>query len=508
MGAALPKPVCTTVLERHGSPDFRVGLAEMNGWRMNMEDAHVVHTGDGEGFFGILDGHGSAECSAWCAQRLHEVLAAHGCPTNDAAAKKMCLDIDAAFLRTGKSGGTTAAMCAVRRPAPGGKYRLHVINAGDSRVLLSRANGSIIDGGGTDGGLTTDHKPNHPVERERIERCGGQVVLAAGGVHRVNGGLSVSRGFGDGEYKKTGGPSQEDRPVTANPEMGHFECDSSDFLVIVCDGVSEGAFTNAEVCELAAKVLKETNGDVAKAAEAVILRALDRNSKDNISCMIVLFGGPPAGSGRAMGRHRESSTSFSAGNAPAAFTLGKQRELQPGSLVGSENASFVKAYVVMCERGGMSFAEATEKRYELLLKRKGTPAAREEDETELELIGKPEGAEGSAQRKGWFEQWAKRCQERSDEERRLGPLSVGQRIRVTGDDGLSKRALLMAFDGDDAYEVEYEAGGEAVVPAAKCSTAACPRLQGDARCKVPDTPTRRHWAFAFRDGADKGRQHR
>ena len=64
----------------------------------------------------------------------------------------------------------------------------------------------------------------------------------------------------------------------------------------------------------------------------------------------------------------------------------------------------------------MSFAEATEKRYDLLLKRKGTPAAREEDETELELIGKPEGAEGSAQRKGWFEQWAKRCQERSDED--------------------------------------------------------------------------------------------
>ena len=180
--------------------------------------------------------------------------------------------------------------------------------------------------------------------------------------------------------------------------------------------MSEGAFTNAEVCELAAKVLKETNGDAAKAAEAVILRALDRNSKDNISCMIVLFGGPPAGSGGAMGRHRESSTSFSAGNAPAAFTLGKQRELQPGSLVGSENASFVKAYVVMCERGGMSFAEATEKRYDLLLKRKGTPAAREEDETELELIGKPEGAEGSAQRKGWFEEWAKRCQERSDED--------------------------------------------------------------------------------------------
>ena len=81
MGASLPKPVCATVLERKGSKSFRVGLAEMNGWRANMEDAHVMHLGDGWGYFGILDGHSSAECSAWCAKRLEEHLLAHGCPT-------------------------------------------------------------------------------------------------------------------------------------------------------------------------------------------------------------------------------------------------------------------------------------------------------------------------------------------------------------------------------------------------------------------------------------------
>lgn len=42
---------------------------------------------------------------------------------------------------------------------------------------------------------------------------------AMGGVYRVNGDLAVSRGFGDAEYKKTGGPGPEDRPVTADPEM-------------------------------------------------------------------------------------------------------------------------------------------------------------------------------------------------------------------------------------------------------------------------------------------------
>ena len=151
----------------------------------------------------------------------------------------------------------------------------------------------------------------------------------------------------------------------------------------------------------------------------------------------------------------------------------------------------------MCDGGDMRFAEAAELRYELLLKRNGTPAAREEDETELELIGKPEGAEGSAQRKAWFG----RCQERSDEERRLGPLSVGQRIRVTGDDGLSKRALLMAFDGDDAYEVEYEAGGEAVVPAAKCSALLAFEEAGGAEADAERFKLQGHELFKLRDAA-------
>ena len=115
MGAALPKPVCTTVLERHGSKDFKIGLAEMNGWRTSMEDAHVVHLGNGEGYFGILDGHGGAECSAWCAAALHEKLAAQGCPPNDAAAKKLVLDTDAAYLATGQSSGSTAATSS-RKP--------------------------------------------------------------------------------------------------------------------------------------------------------------------------------------------------------------------------------------------------------------------------------------------------------------------------------------------------------------------------------------------------------
>ncbi|KOO27080.1 hypothetical protein Ctob_008149 [Chrysochromulina tobinii] len=87
------------------------------------------------------------------------------------------------------------------------------------------------------------------------------------------------------------------------------------------------------------------------------------------------------------------------------------------------------------------------------------------------------------------------------EERRFGPLSVGQRIRITGDDGLSKRALLMAFDGDDAYEVEYEAGGEAVVPAAKCSALLAFEEAGGAEADAERFKLQGNELFKLRDAA-------
>ena len=128
MGGSLPKPVQCTVLERHASTKFRVGVAEMNGWRGSMEDAHVIHMQEDGGYFGILDGHGGTQCSIWCAKRFQELLAANGLPANDAAAKKLCLDIDQAYLDTETPSGSTGAMCMVRPPATdGGKYKIHVV---------------------------------------------------------------------------------------------------------------------------------------------------------------------------------------------------------------------------------------------------------------------------------------------------------------------------------------------------------------------------------------------
>lgn len=72
-----------------------------------------------------------------------------------------------------RSGST--AVCVLITPK-----HLFFVNCGDSRAVLIR-NGQV-------GFATTDHKPAHPSERERIQKAGGSVI-----VDRVNGNLAVSR---------------------------------------------------------------------------------------------------------------------------------------------------------------------------------------------------------------------------------------------------------------------------------------------------------------------------
>lgn len=362
MGAMLNKPVMSIVMERKTRVEcgFRVGVAEMNGWRNKMEDAHVIHLKEDWAFLGVFDGHGGDQCSAFVAKEFYKRLAENGCPKDDAAIKEMVLDIDQKYLDTETPSGTTGAMCIVHRTGPGGKLRLRVINAGDSRVFLGRRDGTIVDGAlskpgyeCTEQGLSRDHKPNDPLEKERIYRCGGTVEEPQAGVARVNGDLAVSRGFGDAEYKKTGGPGQEDRPVTCDPELGEFECDESDFLVIACDGVSEGDFPNPEVVKFIAERLKESSfagkpGDPAIAAREVCFKAEKMNSKDNITCMIVLFDG-------------------------ADEAVDESIEFEPGHFLDA-NPKFLDAHEVMARRGRLEgtreevLAEAVKRRYAYVTK--------------------------------------------------------------------------------------------------------------------------------------------
>jgi protein phosphatase len=382
IAAILPRPCLSTVVERKSGYGFHVGVAEINGWRPKMEDAHVIFIKKDWAFFGVFDGHGGDEASKFVSEQFYERLEAQGCPATDADIKKMCLDIDKDFLDTKKSSGTTGAMCIVHR-GTGGKMRLRVANAGDSRVFLGRRDGTIVDGGGTEQGLSTDHKPDHPKERERIERCGGCVVMPENdmGCARVNGDLAVSRGFGDADFKKFG-PAPEDHPVIADPELQEFSCDITDFVVIACDGVSEGDFPNPEVVKLIAAELQSAKPEGAStkggiAARAVCLKAEEQNSKDNITCMVIQFS--------------DDTTALPE----------KSLEHIPGPLAAISEKNFMQVYENMAERGGVTLQEAVEKRYRDITE---APGAQDDPKLvkEAESIGEPKGEVGSEERANWF----------------------------------------------------------------------------------------------------------
>jgi serine/threonine protein phosphatase PrpC len=369
-----------------------------------MEDAHLIHLRQAYGIFGVFDGHGGEQCSKWVAKRLQDEFETNGCPEDDAAVKKLFLQVDREFLDTEQGSGTTATMCIVHKPASGGND-LTVINAGDSRVLLGRRDGTIVDGGGTDQGLTIDHKPNEPRERERIERCGGTVEIAAGGVARLNGDLAVSRGFGDKDYKKQG-PVQadlENQPSTASPEFGSFKCDDADFLLLVCDGVSEGDFPNPEVVKFVADRLQESD-DIGEAARGVCQKAVDKNSKDNVTCMIVLLRGEPD------------------------VTDSKHsQQFIPGPIEVTDN-NFLKAYTAMADKAGKTLWEAVMLRYEEI---EGNSDP--ELQKEKELIGDPKCKKGSEEYEPYFKKWADE-NPKQEEGGEVGglPASLLQRLLAGG----------------------------------------------------------------------------
>jgi serine/threonine protein phosphatase PrpC len=103
---------------------------------------------------------------------------------------------------------------------------LYVANAGDSRSVLCQKGGKAFE-------MSTDHKPDLPTEKLRIEQAGMFVEEC-----RVNGSLNLSRSLGDLEYKKNPNKSKELQAVTCIPEIkSHpFNADC-EFLIIACDGI-------------------------------------------------------------------------------------------------------------------------------------------------------------------------------------------------------------------------------------------------------------------------------
>ncbi|XP_077536486.1 protein phosphatase alphabet isoform X2 [Haemaphysalis longicornis] len=319
MGAFLDKPKVEKHTESGAGNGLRYALASMQGWRVEMEDAHCAMLGlpcggglDRWSFFAVFDGHAGARVSAHCAQNLLDAICqtdefAHTVAASDVGegggeeelAERVATGIRRGFLclddqmralpevASGEDKSGSTAVCALVSPG-----HVYFANCGDSRALLCRH--------GQPAFTTRDHKPINPGEKERIQRAGGSVMI-----QRVNGSLAVSRALGDFEYKQVAGRGPCEQLVSPEPEVTVQARDpeADEFLVLACDGIWD-VMSNEELCHFVHHQLCISHR-LEELCAAVIDICLYRGSKDNMSIVLVLFPGAPSVSDEALQHDRE-----------------------------------------------------------------------------------------------------------------------------------------------------------------------------------------------------------
>jgi protein phosphatase 1G len=213
-----------------------------------MEDAKLANLSadDQTMLFGVFDGHGGKEVAEFVSRHLTQEFihnSSFKAGRVEEALKETFLRMDE-LIRTPEGlreviriardlpdnhpvqadpsqlmAGCTSVVACIQRS------KLYVANAGDSRCVLSR-DGRAVE-------LSLDHKPDLPVERDRIIRAGG--IVEDG---RVMGNLNLSRSIGDLEYKKNNSIPQKDQMISAYPDVKIENLTQADkFMVLACDGV-------------------------------------------------------------------------------------------------------------------------------------------------------------------------------------------------------------------------------------------------------------------------------
>lgn len=317
MGAFLDTPKTEKHTEKGSGNGLAYGLASMQGWRIEMEDAHCAravlpHAFSQWSFFAVFDGHAGARVSAHCSENLIDSiiqtdefkLSAIGSnneipPEN---VEKIKSGIRDGFLKldekmktipeveSGEDRSGSTAVCALVSPT-----HIFFANCGDSRAVLSRSGKAFFS--------TQDHKPVNPTEKERIQKAGGSVMI-----QRVNGSLAVSRALGDYEYKQVEGKGPCEQLVSPEPEIVVHERDnqSDEFFVLACDGIWD-VMVNEELCDYVRHMLRTTN-DLESICGLVIDTCLYKGSKDNMSMVLVTLPGAPRVTEEACQRDQDLNT--------------------------------------------------------------------------------------------------------------------------------------------------------------------------------------------------------
>lgn len=242
MGIYLSKPNTTKEHQLGENNALRFGFSCMQGWRMNMEDAHIsnMNLTPEISLFAVFDGHGGAEIARFCEKYFPaELLKNTNFTKGDykVALEETFLKMDQLLfgaegndlLKEFKSDtDTTSFAGCTANVALITKTEIYVANAGDSRAYLYTESGETVP-------LSTDHKPDVITERARIYAAGGYVSDG-----RINDNLNLSRAIGDLEMKKNPKLPPDQQMISAFPDVVIRPLDKTcKYLVLGCDGIWE-----------------------------------------------------------------------------------------------------------------------------------------------------------------------------------------------------------------------------------------------------------------------------
>ena len=243
--------------------------------RKEMEDFHYIKALLNRkincSYFGLFDGHSGKEVGIYLMENLHKILSQELKNNNIENSENMQNVIKNSFEKIDKeinnqnfkndTGSTGTVLLLYRDNNSKTGKSLICANVGDSKAYLINKKEMKS--------ITKDHKCTDANEVKRIRDTGGIVFR-----ERVFGTLMLTRSFGDKEMKKYG--------VLSTPDIFCHNIEDDDlFVIIASDGVWD-VVEEDEIFKLSQE--KISSSDFAK---NIIKLAKDRDTHDNISCIVV-----------------------------------------------------------------------------------------------------------------------------------------------------------------------------------------------------------------------------
>lgn len=182
---------------------------------------------------------------------------------------------------------TTAVTALLHVPT----RRLFLAHLGDSRIVLGRVDKADGEEKLVGEIVTTDHKPDMPEERKRIEAAGGSLTFLHGGKPFIRGGdftqrkhamqLNYSRAFGGKDLKMYG--------LSAIPDIREFSLSTADRMVILgSDGLWDVVDPSAAV-RTAAQSLAQQTCPSEELGTLALKNHVTKGSADNVTAICCFF---------------------------------------------------------------------------------------------------------------------------------------------------------------------------------------------------------------------------